>query len=141
MRVVFLHGHNEDVRRIQERLTALDPKRAEQVLFTSRPAAMCDAVKAAEKSGGVFVVATWGGICLRSGNAVPQAKNASRSSMFFAYLGFGDASHLHGVIPRDEDHTLVARVLAFVAEAEGKVTIEHLAEAFPDITSNLQSVK
>lgn len=103
---------------------------------------MRDVVVAAEKEGGgAFVVATFDGLCLRSGNAVISVKSVSRSSLFFAYISIGEALHLHGIIPREikgEDHTLLAQVIFFVQDG---TTVDDIVRKFPSVTSNLQSTK
>lgn len=143
MRVVFLHGQFENVGAIQECLKAVDPKRAEQVLFTTNSLAMRLAVVEAGKGGeGAFVVGTSGGLNFSRHNTVVELRNRWPRMLSFLYASLGTADRLHGIIPRPtgDDHRLLARVLAFATEAE-RVTVEQIVEQFPEVVSNEQSVK
>ena len=138
MKIVILHGRGVDARDIPRCLG----ERESVVLTMNHHTVRRTVMEAESHREGVFVVATAGGLTPPSHNTIVELINRRGPSQFFLYAS-RNAERLHGLIPRQlsgEDHTLLASILTFVAEAE-ELTIERLVEAFPDVTSNLEGVK
>ncbi len=141
MKIVVIQRRPGHLVGIRDCVARLDEKRAEEIIYTSDPDEVLEAVRDGDPA---LVVSSLVLDSLKSGTDLARrVKQVNARTLFFIYSVMPEVNEaVHGVIPKENsklatgEHSLLARILA--GKLDGITPLDLKAE-FPEITvSHLQ---